>query len=96
MKNLDFIISSYSLQRKGCVCVRERERERTQSIQKNRKTILKKNKNELSLTRKGEGAYVVAFSLSSLTRATSYKRGGAITTYYICVIELQAQLLVAE
>ena len=41
-----------------------------------------------TLQREGEGVYVVTFSLSSLTRATSYKEGGALTTYYICVIEL--------
>ena len=41
------------------------------------------------LQREEEGAYVVTFSLSSLTRVTSYKGGGALTTYYTCVIGLK-------
>ena len=43
---------------------------------------INKNKNELTtLQREGEGAYVATFSLSSLTRATSYKSVGALATY---------------
>ena len=38
------------------------------------------------LQREGEGAYVVIFSLSSLTRITSWERGGDLNTYRICVI----------
>ena len=40
------------------------------------------------LQREGESAYVVTFSLSSLSRTPSWERGGAFTTYEICVIGL--------
>ena len=33
------------------------------------------------LQREGEGAYVVTFSLSSITRLGSWERGGILTTY---------------
>ena len=41
------------------------------------------------LQREGEGAYVLTLSLSSLTRVTLYKGGGALTTNYTCVIEVK-------
>ena len=38
------------------------------------------------LQREREGAYVVTFSLCSLTTTASWERGGDLTTYEICVI----------
>mgnify|MGYP007109654176 CR=1 FL=1 len=58
-----------------CVFVRE-----NRMYTENKKTVLQ---------REAECAYVVTFSISSRTRATSYERGGALTTYEICVIELE-------
>ena len=53
---------------------------KNESIQKNNKTVLTRNNNQL-LQRRGEGAYVVTFSLYLLTIITSWERGGELTTY---------------
>ena len=62
-----------------CVCMREEERESTQARQKNKKPIFHKNDNR-HFTRKGDGGYIVTFSLHSLTKTTSPEIGGNLTT----------------
>ena len=54
-----------------CVCVCKREREREIDIQKTRKTVLTRMTNDQQLQRRGEGAYIVIYSLYSLTPSTS-------------------------
>ena len=66
MNQMDFV------QRKNCVCVCvERERESSR-LQKIRKLYSKESKIKQQLRREREGAYVVIFSLSSLTSTTSW------------------------
>ena len=65
------------------VCVCERERDNTREYRKNKKTILAQARkmNQRLIQREGESAYVVTFSLHSLTTTTSWERGGDLTTY---------------
>ena len=64
-----------------CVCVsRERERVRAQDYRKSENIVLRRSKNDQQLQREGEGAYVVTFSLSSLTSTASWERGEDLTT----------------
>ena len=65
------------------VCVCERERDNTREYRKNKKTILAQARkmNQRLIQREGESAYVVTFSLHSLTTTASWERGGDLTTY---------------
>ena len=69
------------VQWKNCVCVwKERVSERAQDYRKIGKLYYKGSKNYQQLQREGEGAYVVTFSLSSLTSTASWERGRVLTT----------------
>ena len=60
-----------------CVCVRERD----DVYKKQEKLQQQEARMNQQLQREGEGAYVVTFSLSSLTSTASWERGGVLTTY---------------
>ena len=64
------------------VCVsRERERERERAMNKKSENYITRSKiNGQQLQREGEGAYMVTFSLSSLTSTAYWERGGVLTT----------------
>ena len=62
------------------MCERERI-QKTRKLYYQEARINPKPLNPKLLQREGEGAYVVTFPLSSLTRITSWQGGGVLTTY---------------
>ena len=66
-----------------CVCVCVTKRDNTEYTG-NSKTVLTRSKNRKMsqhLQQEGEGAYVVIFSVLSLTSTDSWERGGILTSY---------------
>mgnify|MGYP007051833974 CR=1 FL=1 len=61
------------------VCVYER-RENRHKIDKKQKLYIHKKKITTNLQRRSEGAYMVTFSLHSLTKTTSQERGEILAT----------------
>ena len=57
--------------------------ERHKVGKQNTKLYIHKKKITTNLQRRSEGAYMVTFSLHSLTTHTSWERGGNLPTYYV-------------
>ena len=60
-----------------CMCMRE---ESIHEMDKERKLYIHKKKITTNLQRRSEGAYMVTFSLHSLTKTTSQERGEILAT----------------
>ena len=59
---------------------REREREREREMNRKTENCVNKKQEMTYNQRKGEGAYMITLSVSSLTSTASWERGGVLAT----------------